>query len=227
MAETSREKLPGPMLVVGGRTGIGRAIASWYPGSQVWSRSTNGVDATDPDSIRAASEQYLGEHGAPYALIHSVGDFEERSLLDTSDESMRHLLESNLCSAFHVTQALVPAMIEAGRGRVLLFGAAGVGQATAKVRAPWYFAVKAALLSLTRSLAKEAAAGGVTVNMISPGLILHENSHAESQKRMESRVPLGRVGSPEDLRGAVDTLLGDGGRYVTGDEWTIDGGLSL
>ncbi|MEO0479307.1 MAG: SDR family oxidoreductase [Planctomycetota bacterium] len=221
-------ELPGKVLILGGRTGIGRAVADWC-GEQaiVWSRSTNGVDATDAESVRAATEEFLAENGAPWALVHSVGDFDEQPLLETSDDLYRHLLENNLTSAFLAAKALVPSMVKAGRGRVIYFGAAGVGDATAKTRAPIYFAIKAGLLSMVRSLAKEIARSGVTVNMVSPGIIRHAVSHAESQDRMESKVPLGRSGTVEDLRSAIEMLLSEGSGYLTGEDIHVDGGLRL
>ncbi len=118
-------------------------------------------------------------------------------------------------------------MCTARRGRVIFFSAAGAEDRTAKTRAPAYFAAKAGLTSLARSLAKEVAPHGVTVNVIAPGIIRHDHSHAASQDRMQSRVPLGRAGEVRDLLGAIDLLLSDAGSYVTGDVWTIDGGLSL
>ena len=116
---------------------------------------------------------------------------------------------------------------DAARGRVVLFGAAGVCQDTGKKRAPAYFAVKAALMTVARSLAEEVASSGVTVNVVSPGLILHESSYVESQRRMLPRVPVGRMGAPADVVGAVRFLLSDEASYVTGIDLEVDGGLHL
>lgn len=215
------------ILVVGGAGGIGAAIANKHGDrATVWSRRS-GVDATDERQVRAAARRYLDQHGPPWALVHAVGDFEERPLLETDTELWSHLLHSNLTSAFFVTRAIVPAMSAAGRGRVLLFAAAGTDTRRAMRRAPVYFAVKAALLQLARSLAAEAAPSGVTVNVLSPGIIRHPDSHTESQDRMESKVPMGRSGTPEDLMGVVDLLLSEQGGYITGQDIAIDGGLSL
>ena len=93
--------------------------------------------------------------------------------------------------------------------------------------APVYFAVKAAVLQLGRSLAKEVAASGVTVNTVSPGLIFHPDSHQQSQRRLQPRVPMGRLGAPGDVTGLVQWLLSDEAAYVTGAEFTVDGGLML
>ena len=83
------------------------------------------------------------------------------------------------------------------------------------------------MLSVARSLALELGPAGITVNVISPGLILHAFSHADSQRRMLRRVPAGRLGSPDDVVGAVRFLLSDAASYVTGVDLAVDGGLRL
>lgn len=165
--------------------------------------------------------------GTPFALVHTVGDFDERPLLDSDLAFYRDMVESNLTSTFVLAREVVPVLRDAGRGRVVFFAVAGVEHGTAHVRSPIYYAAKAAVTSLARSLALEVAPSGVTVNVVSPGVIRHPTSHAESQVRVERDVPLGRGGSPEDVLGLVELLLSERGAYVTGDVWTVDGGLAL
>ncbi|HLU39060.1 MAG TPA: SDR family oxidoreductase [Planctomycetota bacterium] len=215
------------IVVVGGLSGIGRAVVEALGPERctVWSRRT-GVDATDEAQVARAAAEVLRE-GAPWGLVHTVGDFDERAALDTDLGAMRAMLDSNLTTAVLVTRALVPAMVEARGGRVVLFGAAGLGGQSAFRRAPAYYAAKAALLTWMRALAADLAPSGVTVNMISPGLIRHATSHAASQERMAGRVPAGRVGEPRDILGAVRFLLSAESAYVTGTNLDVDGGLAL
>jgi NAD(P)-dependent dehydrogenase (short-subunit alcohol dehydrogenase family) len=218
---------PDRILVVGGSGGMGAAIAADHGArAVVWSRRT-GVDASDPVALRAATAAFVAANGAPWALVHAVGDYAEHPLLTTPPDVLQHLLHSNLLTTFHVLQAVVPQLVRAGRGRVVLFAAAGVEQGRAMSRAPVYFALKAAVVQLARALAAEVASAGVTVNTISPGLILHAHSHQESQQRMLGKVPTGRLGGVEDVVGLVRWLLSPASGYVTGENFTVDGGLQL
>jgi NAD(P)-dependent dehydrogenase (short-subunit alcohol dehydrogenase family) len=215
------------ILVVGGAGGIGAGIAELFGDRAVVFSRRSGVDATNVEQLATALDRFAAEHGAPFALVHTVGEFEERGLLDTDMSLYRRLLDSNLTSAFCVCRAVVPHMVRAGRGRVLLFAAAGADRQRAMTRAPVYFAAKAALLSMARSLAAEVANSGIAVNVLSPGIIRHTDSHRSSQDRMEPKVPLGRSGTVEDVLGLVRLLLSDEGSYITGANFTVDGGLSV
>lgn len=217
----------GRILVVGGSAGIGKAVAdSLGDRALVWSRR-QGVDATDPAQIHAAAAALLATHGAPWGLVHTVGDFREQPLLGSDASDFAQLLHSNLTTLFLVVQALLPAMVAQQRGRVVLFGAAGIERGRAMTRAPVYFACKAAVAQLARSLAAEVAPAGVTVNVVSPGLISHQDSHQQSQQRLLGRVPLGRLGGVGDVVSLVRWLLDEQSGYVTGENFTVDGGLQL
>ena len=215
------------ILVVGGLSGIGRAVvvAQGEARCVVWSRRT-GVDATHERDVQRAAQELL-RNGAPWAWVHAVGDFDERAALASDATFVQAMLTSNLVSAWTVMREIVPAMQAAGRGRIVFFGAAGVEARAGLRRAPAYFAAKAALLTLTRALALDLAPHGVTVNMISPGVIRHESSHAASQARMVAKVPAGRAGEPRDVVGAVQFLLSEASGYVTGTNLEVDGGLAL
>ncbi len=214
-----------PILVVGGGQGIGLAIATAFAErSVVWTRAT-GVDATDPASLQAAMTALQQRHGPPWALVHTIGDFAEQPLLGSDAATYRHLFASNVDTVFHTVQTVLPSMLSAKRGRVVLFAAAGVDKDKGMLRAPVYFAAKAAVVQLARSLALEAAAAGVTVNVIAPGLIEHPHSHQDSQRRLLPRVPARRLGQVEDVVGLVRFLLSEAASYVTGQVLTVDGGL--
>ena len=215
-------------LIVGGGRGIGGALARELgEAATIWTRSS-GVDVAQREQVEPAFAELVDLHGVPWGLVHTVGDFVERPLLETSTEDFEALIASNLASVFHVVQVVVPAMVNAGRGgRVVLFAAAGAGRPKGMRRAPLYFAIKAAVVQMARALASEVASSGVTVNCISPGLIEHEHSHQESQRRMQARVPMGRLGSLKDVTALVRFLLSEESSYLTGEDLTVDGGLQL
>lgn len=216
------------VLVVGGLTGIGRGVVEAVGEARcvVWSRRT-GVDATDEASVQRAAAALLRGGGAPWAWVHAMGDFDERPALATDLGAYRTMLDSNLTSAWVVMRAILPAMQAAGRGRVVFFGASGLDGQRGMRRAPAYFAAKAGLLALMRALARDMAPHGVTVNMVSPGIIAHPHSHTESQTRMAPKVPKGRVGAPTDVAALVRFLLAPESDYVTGTNIDVDGGLAL
>src|SRR5262245_39769984 len=158
------------ILCVGGSKGIGRAVAGALGArAVVWCRR-HGVDAREPAGVAAAATQLL-QGGAPWGLVHTVGDFVEAPLLTTPPAAVHALVQSNLASVVHVVQAVVPAMVAAGRGRVVLFAAAGAGRGRAMRRAPLYFAIKAAVVPLARALAGGGAERGHPVHLVAPGRI--------------------------------------------------------
>lgn len=182
-----------------------------------------GQDLTQPDTVT----RLLEDRPCPYAWLHCMGDYLEKELLETRKSEWEHLFASNFISVLYAAGALLPRMAAEGGGRFLVFGTSGLSLATGKLRAPAYFAVKSALLSAVKSLARQWAPAGVTINMISPGVIVHEHSHAESAERMADRIPVGRTGDVSDIRGLVELLLDDRGSYITGEEISVDGGLFL
>lgn len=219
--------------VVGGSRGIGRALSESLARSyrvRALTRSS-GHDFADAET----AARLVREHGAPWAWVHTPGDFFEKALLETGDDEWHALFESNLYSFVRSARSILPAMAASGGeerggargGRVVAFGVAGLSVPTAKRLGPAYFAVKAALLQCVRSLASEFAGAGVCVNMLSPGAIVHEDSHAASQERVAPKIPAGRLGAPQDFVGLVEFLLSDASSYVTGQEICVDGGLAL
>jgi 3-oxoacyl-[acyl-carrier protein] reductase len=216
------------ILVAGGSRGLGLALAHDLARDHdvvPWSR-TDGIDLLELDQVEAAALTLNQTMGPPRALLCTPGDFFEQGVLSTEAADWEALMRSNLVTAMNAVGVWVPRWKEAAMGaRVILFGASSPGRA--KRRAPAYFAAKAALRSAARSLAAELAPDQITVNVILPGLIVHEGSARDVESRLLPRVPLGRAGTVEDVIAVVRFLLSDGAAYLTGCEVPLDGGLHL
>ena len=211
--------------VVGSTAGIGAELGRAFAadGDDVYGFGRSiGRDFEDPTVVDEALAR-----GTPWAWVHCPGDYLERGTLDASDEEWVALLESNLLGFVRLARRVFPAMAENAGGRVIAFGAAGVGGQRGIVRAPAYFAAKAALASTVSSLAKDWAPHGITCNLVLPGVIAHGGSSKPLEQRLLARIPLGRLGNPADVVGLVRMLISDDASYITGQELAIDGGLSL
>jgi 3-oxoacyl-[acyl-carrier protein] reductase len=165
-------------------------------------------------------------------LVNNTGDLvERRPLLEMPEDLWRQVIDLNLSSAFFVTQAAAPAMIERGRGVVVNVSslAAHNGGGPGALA---YAASKGGLISLTKAMAKELAAKGVRVNCVAPGLIGQTNFHGrftkpEAFEAAEKTVPLGRAGTPEEVGRVIAFLCGPDAAYLVGETIEINGGMFM
>lgn len=187
-------------------------------------------DVTDPDQINQAVADAHAELGSLDIVVNCAGQIEHAGpFLDLTAEDWRRLFRVNFESVLHVCRAAGPHLRDQGAGSVInVSSAAGTGGVPFFSH---YAASKAALISLTRTLAAEWAAHGVRVNALTPGWIGTEMTHAfsadpELSAGLLSQVPAGRWGEPEDVVGAAVYLAGDAARFVTGACLAVDGGLT-
>jgi acetoacetyl-CoA reductase/3-oxoacyl-[acyl-carrier protein] reductase len=186
------------------------------------------ADVGDPDAARRLVESVVGTRGRVDHLVNNAGRLIENSArrmsLDEWDESLR----VNLSAAFYLSQAVLTPMVANGFGRIV-----NISSVTAVMGSPveaGYGAAKAGLLGLSRSLAREVARKGVTVNVVVPGVFETEmtwSMPAAAQESIRALIPLGRRGDPGELAHAVAFLLDDEAGYITGSVVTVDGGLSM
>jgi len=185
-----------------------------------------GCDLTQPDTVRAALAECEAALGPVDVLVNNAGLTRDNLLIRLSEQEWDEVLAANLKGAFVATQAVLKGMMKRRAGRIInITSVVGVtgnkGQAN-------YAASKAGLIGFTKSVAKEYAARGILANCIAPGFIATDMTAAlpeAAQAALLEAIPLGRLGSPADVAGAVLFLASDLGAYVTGQVLVVDGGM--
>lgn len=186
------------------------------------------LDVADRGSVERAFETILAGQGRLDHLINNAGITRDNLLLRMKPEDWDQVLATNLTGVFHCTQAALRPMLKQRSGRIVnvtsVVGVTGnAGQAN-------YAASKAGIIGFTKSIAREVASRSITVNAVAPGFVETDMTGAMTEKAREavlSAIPLGRVGRPEEIAGAVLFFLSEAGAYVTGQVLGVDGGFHM
>ncbi len=187
------------------------------------------VDVSDHRQVQAAAEAARGAYGPVFGLINNAGIFPRARILDASPEMWRSVLGVNLLGMVFCAQAIVPSMIEQGRGIVVNIASGRALQGTP--RGAHYAASKAGIISFTKSMAMEFGPLGIRANAVIPGVT--ETAQPLADATLEelhargTQLPLGRIGQPEDIADAVMFLLSDASRYMTGQSIAVNGGAIM
>jgi 3-oxoacyl-[acyl-carrier protein] reductase len=186
------------------------------------------VDVADPKAVTEAGETILGESGRVDILVNNAGITRDGLIMRLSEEDWDTVLDTNLKGAFLFIRAFSRTFLKQRSGRIInvssvigLIGNAGQSN---------YAASKAALIGLTRSVARELASRGITVNALAPGFIETDMTAAlgpDLRAELLKRIPLNTLGDPEDIAHAALFLAGPGARYITGQVLTVDGGMVM
>jgi len=184
-------------------------------------------DLSDRHAVDRVLEQVLSHHPVIDVLVNNAGIVRRSPAEQHSDALWDTVLEVNLSAAFRVSRRIGTLMLERGKGSIIFTASVLSDQGGLNVAS--YAASKAGLANLTRSLANEWAGRGVRVNAIAPGYVKTEMTEVLQSDPLRSRqilerIPAGRLGSPDDLRGPVVFLASDASRYVHGETLVVDGG---
>jgi 3-oxoacyl-[acyl-carrier protein] reductase len=186
------------------------------------------MDVGDAGAIAEGVRRALETHGRIDILVNNAGVTEDNLILRMSRDAWDRVLATNLTAAFLLCQAVARPMVKSRYGRIVnitsVVGLMGnAGQAN-------YAASKAGLVGLTKSLARELGSRNVTVNAVAPGFIataMTEKMTEEARQALFAQIPLGRLGTPEDVARAVAFLASEEAAYVTGHVMNVSGGLYM
>ena len=238
-------------LVTGASRGIGRAIAlelarqgATVVGTATSEAGAQGIGAyfaeagltgkgivlnvTDAQGVAAALDDILKQYGKLDILVNNAGITRDNLAMRMKDDEWDDVIDTNLKAIFRLSRAVIKPMMKARSGRIIsvtsVVGSAGnPGQAN-------YAAAKAGVAGLTRSLAAEIGSRGITVNCVAPGFIDTDMTKAlgdAQQASLKARIPLGRLGAPEDIANAVAFLASPQAGYITGTTLHVNGGMYM
>jgi 3-oxoacyl-[acyl-carrier protein] reductase len=186
------------------------------------------LDVADAASVETCLKDIEAREGPPTILVNNAGVTRDGLLLRMSAEDWQAVIETDLSSVYRTCKAVMRGMMKARRGRIVniasVVGVMGnAGQAN-------YAAAKAGMIGFTKSLAREVGSRGITVNVVAPGFIVTDMTDAlgeAARQALLDQVPLGRLGSPEDVAHAVAFLASPQAAYVTGETLHVNGGMYM
>lgn len=186
------------------------------------------LNVTDAESVASVLADMKAGHGLPAILVNNAGITKDNLLMRMSDEEWFDVINTNLSAVYRLSKAVLRGMMKARWGRIInissVVGAMGnPGQSN-------YAASKAGVAGFARSLAAEVGSRGITVNTVAPGFIDTDMTRAlpeEQRNQLLDKIPLGRLGQPEEIASVVAFLASDAGGYVSGETIHVNGGMYM
>jgi 3-oxoacyl-[acyl-carrier protein] reductase len=239
------------VLVTGASRGIGQAIARALGAAQATVIGTatsqagadsisstfaeNGVKGTgmvldvgNAESIANCMKQLKDAYGAPDILVNNAGITRDNLLMKMSDEQWDEIINTNLSSVFRMSKAVVRAMMKKRSGRII--NISSVVGSTGNPGQTNYAAAKAGLVGFSKSLAREIGSRNITVNTVAPGFIdtdMTRELAEEQRSALAAQIPLGRLGSAEEVAATVVFLASPAAAYITGETIHVNGGMYM
>ena len=235
------------VLVTGASRGIGKAIASQLKalGATVIGTATSEqgaeriseylgegcgqvLNVTDDASINTLFDTIKTNFGGVDILVNNAGITRDNLFMRMKDEEWDDIMDTNLSSVFKISKAVMRPMMKKRNGRIINIGSVvGTMGNAGQVN---YATAKAGLIGFTKSLAREVASRGITVNTVAPGFIDTDMTQTLTDEQKEgifSQVPANRLGKPEEIASAVAFLASDAAAYITGETLHVNGGMYM
>ena len=190
--------------------------------------SIDRLDVTDTSATQAAIDKIVTDHGRIDVLVNNAGITRDGLLLRMSEGDWDAVLTTNLKGVFNMTKAAIKPMMSQKHGKII--NIASVVGLTGNAGQANYSASKAGVIGFTKSIAKEIASRGITVNAVAPGFIetdMTAKLNEAQRTAMLAQVPMKRVGKPQDVARAVGFLASDAADYITGQVIVVDGGMTM
>jgi len=186
------------------------------------------VNTADESQINEAATKVINDYGKIDILVNNAGITKDSSLLKMTTEQWNQVIDINLTGVFLCTKAVAPHMVANGYGRIM--NASSVVGLYGNFGQTNYAATKAGVIAMTQTWAKELGRKGINVNAVAPGFILTEMVQAMPEAalaKMSEKVPLNRLGKPEDIANIYAFLASDQADYINGTTISVDGGITL
>jgi len=186
------------------------------------------TDVTNPARAKELIDGVVRQFGRLDILVNNVGDFEWKTVFDSTIEEWHAILTSNLSSVFYTSKFALPTMRRQRWGRMINLGAVGAERAFGQAKISAFGAAKSGLVALSRSLALEEARHGITVNVVNPAIIDDKDLSLEEAKRItDARFPIGRPATARDVAAAVSFFASEDASFITGQVLNVSGGWML
>lgn len=186
------------------------------------------LDITNSNAVNTVVNDIEKTFGEIFLLVNNAGIAEQTLFTDITDDMWHKMIETNLSGAFYCSRAVLKYMINRKCGKIInissIWGETG---GSCEVH---YSASKAGLIGMTKALAKEVGLSGITVNCVSPGVILTDmTSHFDetTMNELKEETPLNKIGTPEDVAGAVSFLASKDADFITGQDLAVNGGMNI
>jgi 3-oxoacyl-[acyl-carrier protein] reductase len=183
------------------------------------------ADVSTPEGAQQLITQTLSAFGRIDVLVNNTGPFLVKSVFDTEVDEWRRVVDGNLSSAFYCTKFVLSAMRAQKAGHIVNLGSLNVETTRGAPTTAAYNAAKAGIVVLTKSVARSEARYGIRCNLVSPGFIETYATTEADRRELPSLVPLGSLGTVDDIAEAIAFLTSDKARYITGAILNVHGGL--